>query len=279
MLGILVHGDNHFIVDGHLPDREIALALIRHWSLIQIGAVIPPQLAPWRIVTQASREDLEWAVVIREHCPVNPAVDKLLAELSARGVAIHSFELTGAEVEPFYFLRSKRLGFRKWTERDLALAIGLWGDPEVTRFTDSRPKLSTEDVNQLLTKQIAMEREHGIQYWPVFLLEDGEHVGCCGLRPYDSARQVHELGVHIRPGYWRRGLAVEAASATIQYAFEKLGATALFAGHNPHNHASRWLLGKLGFTCTHAEYYPATGLDHPSYLLVKPPAFSATPGA
>lgn len=36
------------------------------------------------------------------------------------------------------------------------------------RFIDSRPKLSDEDVSQLLQTQIAMQREHGIQYWPLF---------------------------------------------------------------------------------------------------------------
>jgi hypothetical protein len=30
MVGILVHGDNHFIVSDPLPDRETALALVRH---------------------------------------------------------------------------------------------------------------------------------------------------------------------------------------------------------------------------------------------------------
>ena len=38
MVGILVHGDNHFIVRGPLPDRDVARALVRHWSIIQIGA-------------------------------------------------------------------------------------------------------------------------------------------------------------------------------------------------------------------------------------------------
>jgi hypothetical protein len=38
MVGILVHGDNHLITHGPLPDREVALALAGHWSLVQIGA-------------------------------------------------------------------------------------------------------------------------------------------------------------------------------------------------------------------------------------------------
>ena len=41
MVGILVHGSNHFIVCGPLPDRGAALALVRHWSLIQIGGKLP----------------------------------------------------------------------------------------------------------------------------------------------------------------------------------------------------------------------------------------------
>jgi hypothetical protein len=41
MVGILVHGDNHFVVHGPLPDRDAARAVIRHWSIIQIGATTP----------------------------------------------------------------------------------------------------------------------------------------------------------------------------------------------------------------------------------------------
>jgi [ribosomal protein S5]-alanine N-acetyltransferase len=166
-----------------------------------------------------------------------------------------------------YFLRSKRLGFRSWREEDLSTAIGLWGDPEITRLIDARPKLSCEDVKELLEKQIATEREFGIQYWPLFLIENGDHVGCCGIRPYDLPRRIYELGVHIRSSYWRRGLAEEATSTVIDYAFNKLGAAALFAGHNPNNNASRRLLEKLGFQYTHKQLYPPTGLEHPSYIL------------
>src|SRR5579864_2272467 len=155
-----------------------------------------------------------------------------------------------------YFLRSERLGFRRWCEQDLSLAMGLWGDPEVMKFIDLRGQLSTDQVKEILYKQIANERELGIQYWPMFLLKGGEHVGCCGLRPYDPQRRIYELGVHIRPKWWRQGLAGEAATAVIDYGFEKLGAAALFAGHNPNNSSSRGLLEKLGFQFTHKEYYP-----------------------
>jgi hypothetical protein len=88
MIGILVCGGNHFIVSGPLPDRASAMALARHWSIIQIGQTTPPSLQSWSIVTRAFREDLAWAVVVPGDGEVTPAVAQLLKELSARGIAI-----------------------------------------------------------------------------------------------------------------------------------------------------------------------------------------------
>jgi RimJ/RimL family protein N-acetyltransferase len=173
-----------------------------------------------------------------------------------------------------YFLRTQRLGLRCWREDDLELAVSLWGDPEVTRLIDARGRLTPDDVGARLRQEIACEREHGVQYWPMFLLEGGEHVGCCGLRPRAGPGPVYELGVHVRSRHWRRGFAEEAAGAVIGHAFTRLGASGLFAGHNPGNHASRGLLQKLGFRHTHDELYPPTGLQHPSYLLPRPDSAS-----
>jgi hypothetical protein len=89
MVGILVHGDNHFIVRGPLPTPEVAQALVQHWSLIQIGATTPAPLNQWHIVTREFRENLEWAVVVPADSEVSAAVTRLLDELSARGVAIN----------------------------------------------------------------------------------------------------------------------------------------------------------------------------------------------
>ena len=89
MAGILVHGDNHFIVRGPMPDDQTSLALIRHWSLIQIGAVTPASLDNWSIVTKEFRENLEWAVAVPGETEISPAVKTLLDELRARGIALH----------------------------------------------------------------------------------------------------------------------------------------------------------------------------------------------
>ena len=72
MSGILVHGDNHFIVGGPLPDRPTALALARHWSLIEIGGTTPAALAQWSIRSKEFRENLEWAVIVPGDGEISP---------------------------------------------------------------------------------------------------------------------------------------------------------------------------------------------------------------
>jgi hypothetical protein len=88
MTGILVHGDNHFIVRGPMPSPKLARSLAQQWSVIQIGAATPAALDGWRIITREFRENLEWAVVVPGNGAMSPAVTRLLEELSARGIVI-----------------------------------------------------------------------------------------------------------------------------------------------------------------------------------------------
>jgi ribosomal-protein-alanine N-acetyltransferase len=166
------------------------------------------------------------------------------------------------------FLKSQRLGFRCWNEDDLPLAMQLWGDPEMTTFTGG--PLTPQGVHARLADEILRVKERGIQYWPVFLLEDDTHVGCAGLRPYDEKQQVYELGYYVRRAFWGQGLAKEAAKAVVGHAFGTLGFEALFAGHDPLNEASRRVLLSVGFSSAGWEVYPPTGILEPTYRLLKP---------
>jgi len=163
-----------------------------------------------------------------------------------------------------YFMVSERLGFGSWTQDDLPLAAAIWGDPEVTRLTGG--PFTPRQVQARLDAEISNLLHHGIQYWPLFRLDTGEHVGCCGLRPRDMDAAVMELGFHLRREAWGHGYASEAAKAVIAWAPTK-GVAALMAGHHPQNHASGRALQGLGFIYTHDELYPPTGLMEPCYLL------------
>lgn len=163
-----------------------------------------------------------------------------------------------------YFMLSERLGFGTWQNDDDALAATIWGDAEVTNLTGG--PFTPKQVRERLDAEIANQRVHGSQYWPLFQLDRGTLAGCCRLRPRDMASGTLELGFQLCRNAWGQGYATEAAKAVIAWTASQ-GIAALIAGHHPENHASRRTLQRLGFRYTHDELYPPTGQMEPCYLL------------
>lgn len=178
------------------------------------------------------------------------------------GAAVDSM---GEHVEgPGWLMTTERLGFGIWQGDDIALAASIWGDPEVTELTGG--PFSTRDVAERLAAEIKHWRQYGIQYWPVFCLKDSTLLGCCGLRPRDMAARIAELGFQLCRQSWGQGYASEASRAVIEWA-RAHGFVTLIAGHHPSNQASKRALMHLGFSYTHDELYPPTGLMEPCYAL------------
>jgi ribosomal-protein-alanine N-acetyltransferase len=117
-----------------------------------------------------------------------------------------------------YFMTTERLGWGHWSMNDLSLARQLWENTQVTSLIGG--PFTEDQVEQRLKREIASMDAYQVQYWPVFLLETDQHAGCAGLRPYRLDQHIYELGFHLRPEYWGRGLAQEAGRAVIAFAFE-----------------------------------------------------------
>lgn len=160
--------------------------------------------------------------------------------------------------------QTKRLSFGVWQESHTSLAGAIWGDSIVTELTGG--PFAPHAVQQRLEQEIQNRRSFGIQYWPISQLNDGALVGCCGLRPRDTEARIAELGFQLCRTAWGQGFASEAAEAVIGWA-SRHNFKALIAGHHPKNEASGRALLRLGFTYTHDELYPPTGMVEPCYIL------------
>ena len=164
-----------------------------------------------------------------------------------------------------YFLKTERVGFKNWDQSNLEDAKKLWLNSNVTKYFVA-DGYSVQQVIDRFNNEIFNQEKYGVQYWPIYLLETDEFIGCCGLRIYDEKNNIYEFGVHILDSHWHNGYAYEAGTKIVEYAKDKLNASKLFAGHNPNNVASKAMLNKLGFVYSHDEYYKPTGLNHPSYF-------------
>jgi hypothetical protein len=86
--GLLVHGANHFIVNGPEPGDDDARELVRYWEVPRIGHPAGTPWKAWSLCTRALRENLTWAVVLESADANSPAVEQLLAGIATRGVRI-----------------------------------------------------------------------------------------------------------------------------------------------------------------------------------------------
>jgi [ribosomal protein S5]-alanine N-acetyltransferase len=177
--------------------------------------------------------------------------------------------------------RTTRLVARSWRAEDLPSAMELWGDPAVTALIDSRGKLSEAQVEERLRAEMERERSHGVQYWALFDRSSGGFVGCTGLRPwaYTPDEPSVEVGFHLAKRYWGQGFATEAAIGALDYAWQKLQLSKVYAGHHPDNRASERILKKLGFQFIETVLYEPTGLMHPSYVRHRPQPAGFHPSA
>lgn len=162
-------------------------------------------------------------------------------------------------------LETARLVFRVWTDEDLSLAMRLWGDSDVMSLLGG--PMPEEAVRGRLAQEQVNWREHGVQYWPMFLRSGGELAGCAGLTPWSDRPGCLMAGVHLHRAVWGRRLGEEAAAAVVRYGFGLVGTTEIVAGHHPENGASRRLILALGFMYDGDRLWPPTGLMHPLYRL------------
>ena len=138
-------------------------------------------------------------------------------------------------------------------------------------------ELRDQAVQLRLDAEAKRQDDEDVQLYPIFLLDPmaemltpgNGSVGCCGLRHKDIApwlvdvhesygshvTKVFELGFHLRPPYWRRGLGAEAAHGVIDHAFQQLKADMIIASYHPDNTAARQLLRKLGFQYVGIDMY------------------------
>jgi [ribosomal protein S5]-alanine N-acetyltransferase len=79
-----------------------------------------------------------------------------------------------------------------------------------------------------------------------FVIDDGELVGCMGLRVKDHG--IAEIGYWVGMPFWGRGYATEAGRAVLRYGFQECGLQRIFAGHFARNPASGRVLQKIGMT-------------------------------
>jgi RimJ/RimL family protein N-acetyltransferase len=163
-------------------------------------------------------------------------------------------------------IETNRLRLRAFVPHDLERLYGMLGDPDVMRYLPGgtpRSKPQTEATLETIRKHW---QQHGFGWWAVEYKANEAMIGWCGLKFIDTTREVEVLYLLAQP-YWGRGLATEAAKASLRYGFEELELDRIIALAHPDNIASRRVMEKMGMQYQKmACYY---GLDVAYYAFTR----------
>lgn len=123
---------------------------------------------------------------------------------------------------PRSIIETDRLWLRCATFDDSPALFELNRDPEVVRFTGEPPMSGLAEAEELIRERLLPDyARHGFGRWAMTLKESGELIGLAGLKRLSELDEV-DLGYGLRREFWGRGLATEAARASIDYGFRVL---------------------------------------------------------
>jgi RimJ/RimL family protein N-acetyltransferase len=139
---------------------------------------------------------------------------------------------------------TERLQFREYRDDDLDYVTAMFGDPQARRFY---PEMDTpEAFRGWIEWSKRNYRDHGFGLWAIEDLATGEFLGDCGLtyQPVEGDRLL-ELGYHLLARQRGRGLATEAGTACLVYAFDQLAAPFVCSTVHPDNAPSMAVARRL----------------------------------
>ncbi|WP_189644735.1 GNAT family N-acetyltransferase [Luteimonas gilva] len=159
-----------------------------------------------------------------------------------------SFDLPAAlaALPAFPQLRGPRVRLRGPRREDADAVFALFSDPAVMRYWSRPPMIVRDEAAALIAEMQEAFAERDKLNWVVVDKRD-EAIGTCTLFRFDARHRHAELGYALRSDLWGQGLAREAASAALDWAFRTLRLHRVEADIDPRNEASRRILRRLGF--------------------------------
>jgi [ribosomal protein S5]-alanine N-acetyltransferase len=144
-------------------------------------------------------------------------------------------------------LRSERLELEPFSFQDTPFLHALWTDPSVRRYLWDDRAITAEEAAAVIAASRLSFQLHGFGMWVLRLKPDLVPIGFCGLRHFGEPPVDVEVLYALLPSHWHLGLATEAASTVLGFAFTT-GLPRVFAGADPPNAASIRVMRRLGMT-------------------------------
>lgn len=161
-------------------------------------------------------------------------------------------------------IETERLILRQWQASDLKPFAELNADPDVMRYFPAR--LTPEESDNLASRfKNIIDTNNGWGFWAVELKATKEFVGTVGLL-YQADRfnfsPCTEIGWRLARPFWQQGIALEAATHSLNFAFDRLHLDEVVSFTSVHNAPSEGLMKRLGMVKQASFIHPALASSH-----------------
>ncbi len=140
--------------------------------------------------------------------------------------------------------------------------FALDSNPEVMRYLGNKPVQQKEAAHDLILYLQQQYRDYGTGRLVVIEKASGRFAGWAGLKWIDNTingrSEYYDLGYRLLPAYWGKGIATEAAQATLDHGFRHLNPDTIYAMADAANTGSDKVLKKCGLQHNGSFMYEAT---------------------
>ncbi|WP_030527717.1 GNAT family N-acetyltransferase [Phycicoccus jejuensis] len=144
-------------------------------------------------------------------------------------------------------LETARLRLRPFRPEDADALFTLMSDHVVLRYWDAPPWRDRERAPAFVRACERVAENGSGARLVVERRSDGSFVGWCALAQYDAGYRSAVITYVLRQDAWGQGLATEAGSALLDWAFATLDLNRVQGEADTRNPASRRVLERLGF--------------------------------
>lgn len=145
---------------------------------------------------------------------------------------------------------TERLRLREWEEADRTRFHERMNRPDVMQHLGGVQTF--EEWEKPFERILGFQRDYGHTFWVLEDRSTGEIAGFCGLKRVNAdgtdMTGQFEIGWRLHPDYWGKGIAKEAAIASLDLAFGRFGAPHVIALTVHANRDSWGLMQRLGMT-------------------------------
>ncbi len=145
-------------------------------------------------------------------------------------------------------LSTERLLLRKIRLNDAPDMFEYSKDPEVTRYLLWDPHPNVEHTRNYIDYLQDRYRDGKYYDWAVILKSSGKMIGTCGFSSILPEHRSAEVGYVLNPAFRGQGIAGEALSAVLDFAFRKMALNRVEAKCVAENASSERVMQKVGMT-------------------------------